>query len=209
MTLGPLVVVTDRRRAEAAGRTLVDTVDAALDGGARSVLLREKDLPSGDRVALAEQLATRLRSVDGGRLLVAGDAGLARAMHAVGVHLAATDPWPPITSVGNRQLLVGRSCHTVDELRAAADEGAAYATLSPVWATPSKPGYGPPLGPDGLRAAVDALPDLPIYALGGVTADRVPQAIGSGAAGVAVMGGIMGADHPAKAVAALLHALTP
>ena len=183
LPLGRLVVVTDRRQAEAAGRTLVDTVTAAIDAGARTVLLREKDLPSGDRVVLAAQLATHLREADG-TLLVAGDAGLARAMQARGVHLAAADPWPPITSVGNQSLLVGRSCHSIDELRSAHDEGADYATLSPIWATPSKPGYGPPLGLDGLRTATTAVPDLPIYALGGIAPAQALPCFDAGASGV-------------------------
>ena len=85
---GGLVVVTDRAQAVERERALPAVVGAAIDGGARTVLLREKDLPPGERRALAEVLADLLRPVDG-VLLVASDVDLAREVGAAGVHLAA------------------------------------------------------------------------------------------------------------------------
>jgi thiamine-phosphate pyrophosphorylase len=222
----PLIVVTDRRQAaEAAGRGLVDVVTAAVEGGADTVLLREKDLPRNDRARLAAALLGVLAPA-GGALLVASDVALAQSVGAAGVHLAAADAWPdpagrsffePERPVGDhlgskkRQAgaserpVVGRSCHSVDELRAAQGEGVDYATLSPIWATDSKPGYGPALDTDGLAAACAAVPGLPVYALGGVTPGRAAACRAAGATGVAVMGAIMRADDPAKVVRMLLE----
>ncbi|HEV7899035.1 MAG TPA: thiamine phosphate synthase [Planosporangium sp.] len=195
-----VIVFTDRRQAR---RPLDEVVAAAVDGGARTVVLREKDLPDEERAALAARLHEVLAPA-GGRLLLAGRtagwAGLVAGLH--GQHLAAADPWPA-TPRG----LVGRSCHDAGELAAAAAEGAAYATISPVFASTSKPGYGPPLGLSRLRDLC-AGAGLPVYALGGIeSAERAAECRRAGAAGVAVMGAVMRARDPAAVVAELVAAV--
>ena len=186
-----LILFTDRGQAV---RPLVDVVGAAVEGGARLVVLREKDLPDGRRVGLARQLRELVASA-GGRVLCAG-----RRPGPDGQHLAAADLFPDARPDG----LVGRSCHDDGELVRAADEGADYATLSPVFPTSSKPGYGPALG-----AGVFARPaPLPVYALGGVnTPERAYACVAAGAAGVAVMGAVMRAADPASLVADLVSAV--
>lgn len=186
-----IMVLTDRRQAR---RTLDETVAAAVDGGARLVVLREKDLPDAPRLALAERLRTVLAAV-AGRLVVAGSL----PGWTGDVHLSAVDPVP-----APRPPLLGRSCHDANELAAAAAEGADYATVSPVFPTPSKPGYGPPLGPAGLAALCAGTP-VAVYALGGVTTrDDVAACRAAGASGVAVMGAVMRAEDPAATVKELL-----
>lgn len=87
-----------------------------------------------------------------------------------------------------------------------AGEGCDWMTVSPVWETASKPGYGPALGSAGLAALLPGAPA--IYALGGVDGpDRARTCRASGARGVAVLGAVMRAEHPDRAVAALLSAL--
>jgi thiamine-phosphate diphosphorylase len=189
--LPSLLVVTDGEGT--GGRGLLDVVAAAIDGGARAVLLREKHLSRDRRLALAEVLRSLLLAVDG-TLLVASDP----TIPAGGVHLAAADPYP--ADVGTS--LVGRSCHSLADVVAAAEQGCAYATLSPIFLTASKPGYGPALGTASL-----ADPVLPTWALGGVTAANAGACLDAGAAGVAVMGEIMRAGDPAAAAAALIRAL--
>jgi len=97
-------------------------------------------------------------------------------------------------------------CHSVAEVLAAA--GAPFVTVSPVAATLSKPGYGPPLGVDGVRAAVAAAGDMPVFALGGVTEDNARSFCDAGAYGVAVMGAVLRADDPHRVVRDLLGAIT-
>lgn len=185
-----LLVLTDR--AQAAPRSLVEVLLEAVSGGARAVVLREKDLTRAERVEIAAQLRPAIEV-----LLVASDP----LIPANGVHLAATDPMPD-----PRPALVGRSCHDADDIARAVAQGCDYVTVSPVFASASKPGYGPPLGVDGLRElAVGA--DIAIYALGGVTPDRARACLDAGAHGVAVMGEIMRAHDPARTVAGLLAAI--
>ena len=199
MTLpSPLLVLTDRGQCS---RPLPDVVAAAVDHGARTVVLREKDLPDAERRRLADQLRTVLEPVEG--LLV--HAGLTGSQGAAAVHLSAVDPLPP-----RRPVLLGRSCHSAAELARAATEGCDYVTLSPMFPTQSKPGYGPALGVAGLVALVgpsSPVPAVPpVYALGGVRPEHVSPCLSGGARGVAVMGPVM--RNPSL-VAEYLAALDP
>lgn len=189
-----LLVVTDGRRT--GGRPLVEVLAAAVDGGLRAVLVRDKHLDRRTRRRLVEAAVALLHPV-GGLVLVSSDPGLG----GDGVHLAAADPFPGGPAAGRSAGLVGRSCHSAADVMVAAEEGCAYATLSPVFASPSKPGYGPALGTGALAGH-----PLPVLALGGVHAGNAADCLAGGAHGVAVMGAVMAAADPAAAVAALLVA---
>ncbi|GAA2489358.1 thiamine phosphate synthase [Winogradskya humida] len=174
-----VVVLTDRRLA--AG-PLVETVKQTFAHGASWVILREKDLPYAQRSALASQL----RTVAPGRVIVAGP----DALGGNAVHLAATD------SCEQRVELVGRSWHGTEAL---SDED--YVSLSPVFPTASKPGYGPALGAAGAAALAGPRPWL---ALGGIdSAARAAECMAAGAAGVAVMGAVMRDPALARSLAAV------
>jgi thiamine-phosphate pyrophosphorylase len=188
LPLPPLVVLTDG--ASRPGRPLAETVAAAVAGGARAVLVREKHLSRSERAELVDRLRPLLDAV-GGLLLVASDATLP----SDGVHLAANDPLPDAGRV------FGRSCHSRADVAAAAQQGCSWATLSPVYPSASKPGYGPPVGP----AALGGLP-LPTWALGGVSQETAGACRRAGASGIAVMGEVMRADDPGAQVARLLSA---
>lgn len=194
MRLPRLLVLTDQRQTST---PLVEVVAACVAGGARAVVLREKHLPAHQRAGLAATLRPLLSEV-GGRLLGASDPDLSPD----GVHLAADDPRP--TGLATNAW-VGRSCHDRDELTAAAAEGCTHATLSPIFPTTSKPGYGPALG---TTALVD--PPLRTYALGGIDGPAAAAAcVAAGAHGVAVMGAVMRATRPDCVVADLLASLPP
>ncbi|MEH0843167.1 thiamine phosphate synthase [Micromonospora sp. CPCC 205711] len=183
-----LVVLTDRWQAR---QPLPEVVAAAVAGGARVVVLREKDLPRAERAALAAALRPILAEV-GGTLVVAGPDPLG----GDAVHLPAAGPYPP-----PRLGLVGRSCHDETELSRLTTED--YVTLSPVFPTRTKPGYGPPLHPDGLARLV-RLSLVPVLALGGVeTPEHVTACVEAGAVGVAVLGAIMRAADATEAAATL------
>lgn len=205
--LSRLLVLTDRSQA---ARPLHEVVRAAVSAGARVVVLREKDLPRPRRVELAAELSPLVHDADG-LLLTAGE----HLAGADGVHLPSSadgvgrfvvrngaESAPILTT----KPIIGRSCHTAAELRAAEADAVDYVTLSPVFPTASKPGYGPSLGPDGLAELV-ASTTVPVYALGGVEdAEAVADCRRAGAHGVAVMGAIMRSSDPALVVAELLAA---
>ncbi|HEY2540814.1 MAG TPA: thiamine phosphate synthase, partial [Stellaceae bacterium] len=99
--------------------------------------------------------------------------------------------------------LIGVSAHSAADAAAQLRAGADYVTISPVFLTASKPGYGPALGLDGLAAAAAA--PGPVLALGGITAENAGLCRAAGAAGVAVMGDVMRADDPQATVADLVR----
>jgi thiamine monophosphate synthase len=183
-----LLVVTDR--VQAAGPLAV-VVAHAVAAGARAVLLRDRDLPDDERAALAADLRAVLDPV-GGLLVTAGSvAGPAHPAVHPAVHLAAAEPFPD-----PRPALVGRSCHSAAELAQARAEGCDWAFLSPVFPTASKPGYGPALGVEGFARLRP--PGPPVYALGGVLPEHVPDLLAAGAHGIAVMGPVMRAPSAVR-----------
>lgn len=201
--LPPLLVITDRHAT--GGRPLRDVVLAALEGGARLIQLREKDLEGGALFTLATELATLSRRFKA-RLLVNDRIDVTLAAAADGVVLPA-DSFP--TAVARRLLgpnrLIARSTHTPVEVERAADDGCDFALFGPVHVTPSKAAFGAPQGIGALRAATRA--PLPVYAVGGLTVATAREALAAGAAGIAVIRAVMSADDPARAVEELLKEL--
>jgi thiamine-phosphate pyrophosphorylase len=99
------------------------------------------------------------------------------------VHLPSGSAAPSsIRRITPPGFLIGVSCHTIEELQAAEREGADFAVLGPVFQSITKPVN--PIGIEAFRAATQSV-RLPVYALGGVTADNAPLCMEAGAAGVA------------------------
>jgi len=198
----PLLLITDRTQAQ---KPLADVVTAALAAGCRWVSVREKDLPAVDQIALAQQLLPIVRQF-GACLTLHGDRNIARVCGLDGVHLPANaDAARARADMGVRKL-VGSSIHTLNQAQALNPSVVDYAIAGPAYASASKPGYGPALGGTGLRALATAA-SVPVIAVGGIEPRLVADVIASGAAGIAVMGGVMRARDPRVQVAALLRAL--
>jgi thiamine-phosphate pyrophosphorylase len=196
----PLLVITNRRQARG---SLEAVAEAAFAGGCRWLSLREKDLAAASRAALLRRLVAIGRRF-GATVMVHEDIDAAIAAQADGVHLpSGMLPAAPRRRLG-ASALIGCSTHDARELEAAAD--ADYATLSPVFPSASKPGYGPGLGIARFAAATAAA-RLPVIALGGIDATNIASCIDAGAAGVAVMGGVMAATDVALVMAGLTRTL--
>ena len=202
-----LYLVTDRHAT--AGRPLVAVVRDALAGtagarGAVAVQLREKDLGGRDLATLARELREVTRAAGAG-LYINDRIDVALAVDADGVHLGGRSLGPADVARVAPGLAVALSTHTRAEVEAAAQSpNVRFAVFGPIWDTPSKRPYGPPLGLDALRDA--ATVGLPLVALGGVTAARVAACLAAGAAGVACIRAVSEAADPAAALRALLAA---
>jgi len=207
-----LYLITDRHVVKSGD--LVGACEAALTSappGSVALQLREKDLPARELY----ELALRLREIctrAGAPLIVNDRIDVALAAGADGVHL-------PFDSIGvsmARKLmgfdrLIGVSSHSPPDVAGAAREGADFVVFGPVFDPLSKAARKPPWGPSGLRAAC-AAGAIPVFALGGITAERTRELFASQEsaarpAGVASIGAIFGAESPALSTAALLQAL--
>jgi len=197
-----LLLVTDRRQAAA---PLDAIVTEAVSAGARWIWLRDRDMPADARRALATRLLAVTRR-HGARLTIGGDIDLAAEIAADAVHLAAGASVAAARARLGPAALIGLSAHDLSEVARAETEGADYVTLSPIFATQSKPGYGPALGLAALTEASRL--GLPVLALGGVTMARAAACLRAGAGGIAVMGEAMRAADRAGGVRAVVQALS-
>lgn len=195
-----LYVITDRT--QTLDRSLEEVIDASLHGGARAFQLREKDLEGRELTALAERLLRLVRPA-GGRLLINDRIDVTLAVGAAGTHLSRRG-FPP--AVARRLLgparLLGVSCHSVAEAEEAQDGGADFILLGPIFFTPSKASYGPPLGLELFRQVRPRI-RLPLFAIGGINAANREEVLAAGADGVAVISAVMTAPDVSAAVKAL------
>ena len=195
----PLLVISDRRQAR---QPLQQVAEAAFAGGCRWFSLREKDLPPDERRALLGALVTlgrRFAAV----VTAHEDIEAVAAVGADGVHLPSGGS-PAGARARLPGALIGASAHSADEAAALLEAGADYVTLSPVFLTSSKPGYGPALGLDGLARIVAQVPG-DIVALGGIVPENAGACLAAGARGIAVMGEVMRAADPQATVEHILR----
>ncbi len=197
-----IYLVTDRL----AIPDLAGAVAAALSVlpiGAAAVQLREKDLSPAELLELARTLLPLCRSAKA-PLLVNSRLEVVKAARADGVHLPADGP-----RVGDARrhlgpgALIGRSCHSKEEVARAAQEGADFAVFGPVWETPGKK----PQGMAALHEATQAA-SLPVFAIGGVTPPRAKRAVNAGAHGVACIRSILGSENPSSAALEMWKAIS-
>jgi thiamine-phosphate pyrophosphorylase len=155
-----------------------------------AIQLREKDLSLAELVELARPIV-KLCHTYNAQVFINSHIEAALTLGADGVHLpASTPPIPEVIAPINDCLIVGCSTHTTDEAKRREAEGANFVAYSPVYPTVSKPGYGPAVGLEGLREVTRQV-HIPVFALGGVTPERVKECLDAGAFGVAVMSGLM------------------
>lgn len=169
---------------------LLEAVARNVAAGVEYIQIREKDLTARELLELTRAVL-RLANSGSTRILVNSRADVAVAAGAHGIHLpSGSIPASRFRQLG--PLIVGVSCHSIDELLQAEREGADFAVYSPIFSSPSKPDYGPVVGLEGLRRAVQSV-RIPVFALGGVTAANAPLCFEAGAAGVAGISMFQGA----------------
>ncbi|HEV8643325.1 MAG TPA: thiamine phosphate synthase [Methylomirabilota bacterium] len=194
MTMDPrLYVILDR--VAAAGRDLVEVLDAVIAGGAKMVQLREKTWPSGQLLPLAERLRARCRQA--GVTFVMNDrVDLAAVLEADGVHLGQDDlPPRPARPLLRPGMILGVSTHSVEQARRAQADGADYVAVGAMFPTQTKPDFEL-VGPALVRA-VRAEIRIPLVGIGGITPQNAGEVIRAGADGVAVISAVCAAPDPA------------
>lgn len=159
---------------------LLGKIGEAARCGVDYVQLREKDLSSRQLELLACQALETIRANSHQtKLLINSRTDIALAVGSDGVHLRSDDISVADARKINDKLLMAVSCHTADDVRRAASDGADFVVFAPVFGKPNTP----PVGLDALREA--CLQPIPVLALGGVSLENAGACIDAGAAGIA------------------------
>lgn len=206
----PLCVITDRHRASL---PLPQTLQAAVNGGARWIRVREPDLALSEYAALCHLLIEVVNSTRVTWSVRPSAYVLLRSVWPelrLGVHLTSVDaPWGAV----HEDVLTGRSVHVQRDVHTPTAAGAAdandeqvdYRLLAPVFHTACKPDAAP-IGLAAITGLLDA-ESTPVIALGGVTPLNAAECLRAGALGVAVCGGVMESESPSEVVREYLHEL--
>ena len=190
-----LYAITDRHLC--APRTLYDTVYNLLDVGVSAIQFREKDLNDAEYIKLAEPLC-KLCHTYSAQLFVNSRVKIAMEIGADGLHLPGNSvSVQKVIEDTSRRFIIGSSVHTLTEAKQREAEGAHFITYSPIYPTLSKPGYGPAVGLEELQKVAETI-NIPVFALGGITSERVSECLDAGAYGVAVMSGVMSPQNGAQ-----------
>ena len=180
-----LYYITDRTQIPS--EQLETRIAQAVSAGVDWVQIREKDMSARRLLAIAANAAREARRHGKTRVIVNDRLDVAFAAHAHGVHLGTRSlPVDAVRKLAPSDCEVGVSCHSFAAAKTAEEAGADYLLLGPIFATPSKLQYGPPLGLATLRE-VTAQVSIPVFALGGITADRVAACREHGASGIAAI----------------------
>jgi thiamine-phosphate pyrophosphorylase len=160
-------------------------------GGARLIQLREKHAGGREFFAAAEE-ALRAARGRGVRLIINDRVDIALALGADGVHLGQDD-LPPLAarSILGERAVIGFSTHNIEQAEAAARLPIDYLAIGPVFATSSKENPDPVVGLDGLRRVRQAVPNLPLVAIGGITPENAQETLAAGADSLAVISALL------------------
>ncbi|MCP4623405.1 MAG: thiamine phosphate synthase [bacterium] len=191
-----LYLVTDRGLAQ--GRSTLDIIRSAVQGGVTCVQVREKECSTLDFIEQAQSIKEYLQS-RGVPLIINDRVDVALAVGADGVHLGQTDmPLDMAKNIIGDSMIIGISAESLADAIAAGKGGADYLGVSPIYATPTKTDTAPPLGLEGLRAIRQKV-NLPLVGIGGLNRDNAAAVIRHGGDGVAVVSAIVAADDPMQA----------
>lgn len=173
-------------------------------GGADCIQLRAKTVDDDTLFALAVEFVKMCK--DAGIVSIINDrTDIAVAAGADGVHLGQNDlPVAQARRLGLAPLIIGKSTHSIEQLRVACDERPTYVGLGPVFMTATKP-RAQEVGLDYVKKSLEMLADEVIghVAIGGITSDNVGQVLDAGAVGIAVCSAVTHADDPSAACRAL------
>jgi thiamine-phosphate pyrophosphorylase len=195
-----LYLVTDRGLAR--GRSTLEIVKAAVQGGVTCVQLREKKCSTLEFIEQARTVKDFLKA-RGVPLVINDRVDVALAVEADGVHLGQTDmPLAIAKKILGGSMFIGISAESLEDALEAEKGGADYLGVSPIYGTPTKTDTAAALGLEGLREIKKAV-NIPLVGIGGLNPGNAPEVIRNGADGVAVVSAIVAADDPGQAAAEL------
>lgn len=187
----------------------LDSIRLALEGGCRWVQLRMKDATDDEMRPIALE-AQRLCREAGATFIIDDHVALVKELHADGVHLGKMDmPIAEARKMLGEDFIIGGTANTFEDVKQHYASGANYIGCGPFRFTTTKKKLSPVLGLEGYRQIVQQMRaegiDLPIVAIGGITAEDIPAIMQTGVTGIALSGTVLRADDPVTEMKRLLE----
>ena len=189
----------------------LDSVRLALEGGCRWVQLRMKDA-SVEQIRPVAIKAMQMCRDAGATFIIDDHVHLVKEIGADGVHLGKKDmPTDQARAILGKDFIIGGTANTLDDVRYHWKNGVDYLACGPFRFTTTKKGLAPVLGLGGYESIVKGMKaegiDIPIVAIGGITAEDIPAIMSTGVSGIALSGTVLSAENPSAEMARLLSLL--
>ena len=187
----------------------LDSIRLALDGGCRWIQLRMKDATTDEIRPIALQ-AQRMCAERGATFIIDDHVELVKEIHADGVHLGKNDmPIAEARKLLGKDFIIGGTANTFDDIVSHYESGADYIGCGPFRFTTTKKNLSPVLGLDGYADIIEKMKtagiELPVVAIGGITADDIPSILQTGITGIALSGTVLNADNPAEEMKRIIN----
>lgn len=187
-----IYVVTDRTKT--GGKSLSQVIKYAVKFGATAVQLREKDLSARELFEIAKDLR-KITSNNKVAFIINNHVDIALAVGADGIHLGKDSlPIDVIKRIKTKNMFIGVSCHSLDEVIEANNNGVDYVILGPIFNPLAKKSDIKSLGIETIKKAKSRI-SIPIIAIGGITEENCNKVINAGADGVAGITSFMSGDN--------------
>ena len=178
----------------------VEGARMALEGGCRWIQLRMKDASDDEVRKAAAEIQLMCKAHDA-IFLLDDRVELAKELKADGVHLGKNDmPVDEARRVLGEEFIIGGTANTFDDIERLARQGADYIGCGPFRFTTTKKNLAPVIGIEGYRDIIEKMEaagiDLPVVAIGGITADDIDDILATGVRGIAVSGTVLRAENP-------------
>ena len=178
----------------------VEGARMALEGGCRWIQLRMKDASDDEVREAAAEIQPMCKAHDA-IFLLDDRVELAKELKADGVHLGKNDmPVDEARRVLGEEFIIGGTANTFDDIERLSRQGADYIGCGPFRFTTTKKNLAPVIGIEGYRDIIEKMEaagiDLPVVAIGGITADDIDDILATGVRGIAVSGTVLRAENP-------------
>lgn len=189
----------------------VESAEMALRGGCRHIQLRMKDAPLAE-IETTAKIVKKLCDEYGARFYIDDHVEICKAVNAAGVHLGKTDmPPAEARTIVGADCIIGGTANTFDDIRALHKAGVDYVGLGPFRFTETKKNLSPLLELEGYAKILQQCKKhnilLPIFAIGGITKNDIPELMTTGIAGIALSSAILNAENPVEETKKLIHTL--
>lgn len=188
--------------------TYLDSIRLALEGGIKWVQLRMKDATEDEIISVGTEVR-KLCDQYGATFIIDDHVELVHKLKADGVHLGKNDmPIAEARNILGKDIIIGGTANTFEDIAAHYQATADYIGCGPFRFTTTKKGLSPTLGLEGYRSIMTKVKEaginIPVVAIGGITAEDIPDIMQTGISGIALSGAILRAENPIEEINRIL-----